>query len=55
MLTLWLVFAVCALPFVGALAVYTFAPPKSRMNYGELIEPYEPEGKKTQKVKGDKK
>jgi len=39
MLTLWLVFAVCALPFVGALVVYTFAPPKSRMNYGELIEP----------------
>jgi len=39
MLTLWLVFAVCALPFVGALVVYQFAPPKSRMNYGELIEP----------------
>ena len=25
------------------------------VKYGELIEPYEPEGKKTQKVKGDKK
>jgi hypothetical protein len=25
------------------------------LKYGELIEPYEPEGKKTQKVKGDDK
>jgi hypothetical protein len=25
------------------------------VKYGELIDPYEPEGKKTQKVKGDKK
>ena len=25
------------------------------VKYGELIEPYEPEGKKTQKVKADKK
>jgi hypothetical protein len=25
------------------------------VKYGELIEPYEPEGKKSQKVKGDKK
>jgi hypothetical protein len=25
------------------------------VKYGELIEPFEPEGKKTQKVKGDKK
>jgi hypothetical protein len=25
------------------------------IRYGELIEPYEPEGKKTQKVKTDKK
>ncbi len=25
------------------------------VKYGELIDPYEPEGKKSQKVKGDKK
>jgi hypothetical protein len=25
------------------------------VKYGELIEPFEPEGKKTQKAKGDKK
>jgi len=25
------------------------------IKYGELIEPYEPEGKKTQKVKGEKR
>ena len=25
------------------------------VKYGELIDPFEPEGKKTQKVKGDKK
>lgn len=38
-LTLWLVLAVCVLPFAASIGLYTFAPPKARMNYGELIEP----------------
>jgi hypothetical protein len=25
-------------PFVGSLALYHFAPPSKRMNYGELID-----------------
>lgn len=37
--TLWLVLAACLLPFVAATALYVFAPPGDRMNYGELIEP----------------
>jgi len=37
--TLWLVLAACLLPFLAATALYIFAPPKQRMNYGELIEP----------------
>ncbi len=36
--TLWLVLAVCLAPFVGSLALYHFAPPAQRMNYGELID-----------------
>jgi hypothetical protein len=36
--TLWLVLAVCLAPFVGSLALYHFAPPTKRMNYGELID-----------------
>ena len=39
MATLWLVLAACVLPFVAAMAMYYFAPPTERMNYGELIEP----------------
>lgn len=35
----WLVLAVCIAPFAGSLALYHFAPPDSRMNYGDLIEP----------------
>ena len=36
---LWLVLAACLLPFIAATALYLFAPPRERMNYGELIEP----------------
>ncbi len=35
--TLWLILAVCVAPIVGSTALYYFAPPKSRMNYGDLI------------------
>jgi len=38
-LTLWLILAVCLAPIVGSTALYHLAPPKSRMNYGELIAP----------------
>lgn len=37
-LTLWLVLAVCVAPFLGALLLHQYAPPDSRMNYGELIQ-----------------
>lgn len=37
--TLWLILAVCLAPIVGSTALYYLAPPKSRMNYGELITP----------------
>lgn len=35
----WLVLAMCVAPFAGSLALYHFAPPDSRMNYGDLIDP----------------
>lgn len=38
-LTLWLVLAICVLPFFAAILVHRYYPPDSRMNYGELIEP----------------
>ncbi len=38
-LTLWLILAVCVAPIIGSTALYYLAPPKSRMNYGELITP----------------
>lgn len=37
--TLWLILAVCLLPFVASTALYYLAPPKNRMNYGDLITP----------------
>jgi len=37
--TLWLILAACLVPIVGSTALYYLAPPKSRMNYGELIAP----------------
>lgn len=37
--TLWLILAVCLLPFVASTALYYFAQPKNRMNYGDLIAP----------------
>ena len=48
------------LGFVGAdtevlISIQEFIATGNLIKYGELIEPYEPEGKKTQKVKGDKK
>jgi hypothetical protein len=48
------------LGFVGAdtevlISIQEFKQTGDLIKYGELIEPYEPEGKKTQKVKGDKK
>jgi hypothetical protein len=47
------------LGFVGAdtevlISIQEFIATGNLVKYGELIEPYEPEGKKTQKVKGDK-
>ena len=36
---LWLILAVCLLPFVASTALYYLAPPKNRMNYGDLITP----------------
>ena len=39
-LTLWILLAVCVLPFAASTALYVLAPPKARMNYGELIEPH---------------
>src|SRR4051812_38975774 len=39
-LTLWILLAVCGLPFVAATLLFIFAPPKSTMNYGEVIEPH---------------
>ena len=46
--------------FTGAdtevlISIEEFKQTGDLVKYGELIEPYEPEGKKTQKVKGDKK
>lgn len=38
-ITLWLILAVCVAPIVGSTALYYLAPPKSRMNYGDLIAP----------------
>lgn len=37
--TLWVLLAVCLLPFVASIGLYYFAPPKERMNYGELLDP----------------
>lgn len=37
--TLWLILAVCLFPFVASTALYYLAPPKNRMNYGDLIAP----------------
>jgi hypothetical protein len=39
MRTLWLLLAVCLLPFVASFLLYHFAPPRERMNYGELLTP----------------
>lgn len=36
------------------ISIQEFIATGNLVKYGELIEPYEPEGKKTQKVKGDK-
>jgi hypothetical protein len=46
--------------FAGAdtevlISIKEFKETGDLIKYGELIEPYEPEGKKTQKVKGDKR
>jgi hypothetical protein len=46
--------------FTGAdtevlISIQEFKQTGDLIKYGELIEPYEPEGKKTQKVKADKK
>jgi hypothetical protein len=46
--------------FVGAdtevfISITEFKQTGDLIKYGELIEPFEPEGKKTQKVKGEKK
>ena len=46
--------------FVGAdtevfISIPEFKETGDLIKYGDLIEPFEPEGKKTQKVKGDKK
>ena len=46
--------------FTGAdtevlISIEEFKQTGDLVKYGELIEPFEPEGKKTQKVKGDKK
>ena len=37
--TLWVLLAVCLFPFVASMGLYYFAPPKERMNYGELLVP----------------
>jgi hypothetical protein len=47
------------LGFVGAdteilISIDEFIATGNLIKYGELIEPYEPEGKKTQKVKAEK-
>ena len=47
------------LGFTGAdtevlISIHEFIATGNLVKYGELIEPYEPEGKKTQKVKGEK-
>ena len=46
--------------FTGAetevlISIAEFKATGDLVKYGELIDPYEPEGKKTQKVKADKK
>ena len=46
--------------FTGAdtevlISITEFKATGDLVKYGELIDPYEPEGKKSQKVKGDKK
>lgn len=41
-LTLWLILAVCLLPFVGSLILYLFWRPDSFVNYGELVTPVVP-------------
>jgi len=48
------------LGFVGEdtevlISIAEFKATGDLVKYGELIDPYEPEGKKTQKVKADKK
>ena len=48
------------LGFVGAdtevlISIEEFKATGDLVKYGELIDPYEPPGKKSQKVKGDKK
>jgi hypothetical protein len=37
--TLWLILAVCLLPFIASVALYLFWQPESFVNYGELLEP----------------
>jgi len=37
--TLWILLAVCLLPFVASIGLYYFSPPSERMNYGELLPP----------------
>ncbi len=37
------------------ISIQEFKQTGDLVKYGELIDPYEPEGKKTQKVKADKK
>jgi hypothetical protein len=39
MTTLWILLAVCVLPFAASFGLYYLAPPDSRMNYGELLTP----------------
>lgn len=38
MTTLWILLAVCVLPFVASFGLYYLAPPDARMNYGELLD-----------------
>ena len=37
--TLWVLLAVCLLPFAASFGLYYLAPPEDRMNYGELLTP----------------
>ena len=37
LMTLWILLAVCVMPFVASFGLYHLAPPDTRMNYGELL------------------